>query len=151
MSARLRRLAVIVPIAALAVLLPACGGDDEGGSDGAAQDPADLEGKDWVVTQILDAGGDTVIVDFGINAAFDGSSVSGVVACNSYNGGYEASESTISLGPIATTQALCPPEEQQVADRYLELLGGAASFEIDGRAMWMNDAEGTPVIQFSQG
>jgi hypothetical protein len=33
----------------LAAFLTACGGDD-GGSDGAAQDPADLEGMAWVLT-----------------------------------------------------------------------------------------------------
>jgi heat shock protein HslJ len=150
-SRRIRLFAVLVPIAALAVLLPACGGDDGGGSETAAQDPADLEGKDWVVTQILDASGDTQIVEFGISAAFDGSSITGVVACNSYNAGYEATGNEISFGEIATTMALCPPDEQAVADRYLELLAGAATYAVEGRSMSMSDAQGTPVIQFSQG
>ena len=48
--------ALVVPFVVLAMLLPACGGDDSGGGSGstATQDPANLQGKSWVVTQILD-------------------------------------------------------------------------------------------------
>jgi heat shock protein HslJ len=142
---------VIVPIAALAVLLPACGGDDEGGSETAAQDPADLEGKPWVLTQMLDASGDTQIVDIGVNAEFDGSAISGVSGCNQYNASYEASGSEISFGPIAGTQMACEPEVMAIEGRYLQLLSEIGSFRISGRSMSMNDTAGTPVLQFSQG
>ena len=151
MSRRLRRFAVVLPLAALAVLLPACGGDDEGGSETAAQDPAELEGKSWVLTQMLDANGDTQIVDIGVNAEFDGSSISGTSGCNRYNASYEASGDEISFGQIAGTQMACEPDVMGVEDRYLELLSQIGSFRISGRSMSMNDTEGTPVLQFSQG
>ena len=49
-----------------AAVVTACGSDDEGGSDAAdAQDPADLEGKAWVLSEMLDAEGNTQIVDVG--------------------------------------------------------------------------------------
>jgi heat shock protein HslJ len=150
-SRRLRRLAVVVPLAAMAILLPACGGDDEGGSETAAQDPADLEGKSWVLTQMLDANGDTQIVDIGVNAEFDGSSISGISGCNQYSASYEASGSEISFGQIAGTQMACEPEVMAIEGRYLELLSQIGSYEISGRSMSMNDTAGTPVLQFSQG
>lgn len=145
---RRRALLTVIAFAALSTALVACGGDDD---DGGAQDPATLEGKAWVVTQILDENGDTQIVDIGINASFDGSAVSGVAACNNYNASYEADGGEISIGPIAGTLAACPEDEEGVANRYLQLLEGAATFEVEGRSMSMSDAEGTPTIQFSQG
>jgi heat shock protein HslJ len=141
--------AIVVPFFALVVLLPACGGDDDGGS--TAQDPADLEGKAWVLTQMLDAEGNTVIVDIGVDAEFDGSAVSGTSGCNRYNASYEASGNEISFGEIAGTLMACPEDETAVEDRYRELLSQVATFEIEGRSMSMSDGEGTPVLQFSQG
>jgi len=147
---RRRAIVGVASFALLAVFLTACGGGD-GGSYAAAQDPADLEGKAWVVTQMLDAEGNTQIVDIGVNAEFDGTTINGVSGCNSYNATYEATGDQISFGPIAGTQKICPPDEQDVEDRYLQLLEGAATYGIEGRSMSMNDAEGTPVLQFSQG
>lgn len=138
-----------VALAMFAVLLTACGGDDD--SDGAAADPADLEGKAWVLTQMLDAQGNSEIVDIGVNAEFDGSAISGVSGCNNYNASYEATGDQISFGPIAGTQMACEPDIMAVEARYLELLAGVASYRISGRSMSMNDGEGTPVLQFSQG
>jgi heat shock protein HslJ len=147
---RRRAIVTAASFALLAALVTACGGDD-GGSGSAAQDPADLEGKAWILTELLDAEGNTQIVDIGVNAEFDGSTINGVSGCNSYNATYEATGDQISFGPIAGTKKICPPDEQDVEDRYLQLLEGAATYAIEGRSMSMNDAEGTPVLQFSQG
>jgi len=37
---------------------------------------------------MLDADGNTQIVDIGVNAELDGSTISGVSGCNSYNASY---------------------------------------------------------------
>ena len=144
---RPRHLLVSLPFVVLAALLPACGGDD----DGAAQSPADLEGKAWVLTQFINAAGETDIVDVGVNAEFDGSTISGVSGCNQYNASYEATGNEISFGAIAGTQMACPEPQMSVEARYLELLATVATFEIDGRSMSMADGEGTPILQFGQG
>jgi len=86
-------------------LLTACGGDD-GGSEPGAQNPADLEGDPWVLTQMLDADGNTQIVDVGVIAQFDGSTMSGISGCNDYNATYEATGDQISFGPIAYEEDL---------------------------------------------
>jgi putative lipoprotein len=149
---RLRR-AAILPIAVVAFAFSACGGDDGGSgtNGGGTQDPAALEGESWILTQMLTAGGQTEIVQVGVNADFDGSTISGTAGCNTYNASYEASGGDISFGPIAATKKACPEDEQSTEDRYLQLLAEIGSFEVSGRSMSMNDTDGTPVLQFMQG
>ena len=148
---KLRRFALL-PLVVLAFAFAACGGDDGGsGSDGGTQDPAALEGESWILTQMLTAGGQTEIVQTGVSAEFDGSTISGNSGCNAYHASYEATGSEISFGPIAATKKICPEDEQSTEDRYLQLLAEIGSFEVSGRSMSMNDQDGTPVLQFSQG
>ena len=146
-----RRSAIAVSLVALALVLAACGGDDGSGSDGDTQNPAALEGDAWILTQMLTAGGQTEIVDVGVNASFDGTTISGVSGCNQYNASYEATGAQISFGPIAGTKMACPEPEGSTEARFLQLLEGVVSYEVSGRAMSMNDADGTPVLQFMQG
>jgi heat shock protein HslJ len=148
---KLRRYALL-PLVVLAFAFAACGGDDGGsGSDGGTQDPAELEGESWILTQMLTAGGQTEIVQTGVSAEFDGSTISGNSGCNAYHASYEATGSEISFGPIAATKKICPEDEQSTEDRYLQLLAEIGSFEVSGRSMSMNDTDGTPVLQFMQG
>ena len=147
---RLRRVAIILPLVAFA--FAACGGDDDSGSDGGGtQDPAALEGQSWILTQMLSAGGQTQILDVGVSASFDGTTISGNAGCNNYHASYEASGNEISFGPVAATKKICPEDEQSTEDRYLQLLAEIGSYEVSGRSMSMNDADGTPVLQFMQG
>ena len=148
---KLRRFALL-PLVLLAFAFAACGGDDGGsGSGGGTQDPAALEGESWILTQMLTAGGQTEIVQTGVSAEFDGSTISGNSGCNAYHASYEATGSEISFGPIAATKKICPEDEQSTEDRYLQLLAEIGSFEVSGRSMSMNDTDGTPVLQFMQG
>jgi len=140
----------ILPFVVVVLAFAACGGDEGSGSDGS-QDPAALEGKSWILTQMLTAGGQTQIVDVGVSASFDGTAISGDSGCNSYHASYEASGNEISFGPIAGTQMACPEAESSTEARYLQLLQGVATFETSGRSMSMSDADGTPVLQFMQG
>jgi heat shock protein HslJ len=147
---RLRRVAIILLLVAFA--FAACGGDDDSGSNGGGtQDPAALEGQSWILTQMLTAGGQTQILDVGVSASFDGTTISGNAGCNSYHASYEASGNEISFGPVAGTKMACPEAETSTEARYLQLLEGVATFETSGRSMSMSDADGTPVIQFMQG
>ena len=146
-----RRTAILLPVVVVAFAFAACGGDDGSGSDGGTQDPAALEGESWILTQMLTAGGQTEIVQTGVSAQFDGTTISGNSGCNSYHASYEATGSDISFGPIASTKKICPEDEQSTEDRYLQLLAEIGSFEVSGRSMSMNDQDGTPVLQFMQG
>jgi heat shock protein HslJ len=142
------RASVLVPLLVLAFVLPSCGDDDEGSTE---QNPAALEGVSWILTQMTTVGGQTQIVDVGVSAEFDGSTISGNSGCNQYHASYEAQGSSISFGPIAGTMKLCGESENSTETRYLQLLNDVGSFRISGRSMSMNDQSGTPVLQFSQG
>jgi heat shock protein HslJ len=131
--------------------LPACGGDDDGGSSGSEQDPAALEGASWVLTQMLTASGQTEIVGVGVNAEFDGTAISGNSGCNRYHASYEASDNQITFGPIAGTKMQCGEPASSTETRYLQLLEGVASYEVSGRSMSMSDGDATPVLQFMMG
>ena len=139
---------ILVPVLLLAFVLPACGGDDEGSE---TQNPADLEGVSWILTQMTTVGGQTEIVDVGVDAEFDGSTISGTSGCNRYNAPFEAQGSQISFGEIAGTLKICGEPQDGTETRYLQLLAEVGSFRISGRSMSMNDTSGTPVLQFSQG
>jgi heat shock protein HslJ len=150
---RLPRIAIVLPLVLVSSVFAACG-DDDGGSDtsgGGSQDPTALEGESWILTQMLTAGGQTQIVEVGVSAEFDGSTISGNSGCNSYHASYEASGSDISFGPISGTKKVCPEAEQSTEDRYLQLLAEIGSYEVRGRSMSMNETDGTPVLQFMQG
>ena len=148
---RLRRVAILLPLVLVATAFAACGGDEESSSDPGTQDPTALEGESWILTQMLTAGGQTEVVQTGVSAQFDGSTISGTAGCNTYNASYEADGSEISFGPIAATKKICPEDEQSTEDRYLQLLAEIGTYEVSGRSMSMNDTEGTPVLQFMQG
>jgi heat shock protein HslJ len=148
---RLRRVAIVVPLVLLASAFSACGSDEGSSSDPGTQDPAALEGESWILTQMLTAGGQTEVVQTGVSAQFDGTTVSGTAGCNSYHASYEASGGDISFGPIAATKKICPEDEQSTEDRYLQLLAEIGSYEVSGRSMSMNEKDGTPVLQFMQG
>lgn len=144
-----RKSAITLACVFAALALVACGGEDDQGS--TAQDPADLEGKSWVLTQMLNAAGRTEIVDVGVNAMFDGTTISGTSGCNRYNASYEAKGDEISFGPISGTKKVCPEPAGSTETRYLQLLEEIGTYEISGRSMSMTDASGTPVLQFMQG
>jgi heat shock protein HslJ len=135
----------LLPLLLFAFVLPACG-DDEGST---AQNPADLEGNGWILTQMTSVGGQTQIVDVSVSAEFDGSTISGTSGCNRYNASYQAQGSKISFGPIAGTKKLCGDPEDSTETRYLQLLSDVGSFQISGRSM--SDTSGTPTLQFMQG
>ena len=139
---------VLVPVLLVAFVLPACSSDD-GGSE--TQNPADLEGMIWILTQMTTVGGQTEIVSVGVSAEFDGSKISGTSGCNQYHAPYTAEGSQISFGEIAMTLKLCGDPEDSTETRYLQLLADVGSYRISGRSMSMNDTSGTPVLQFSQG
>jgi len=79
---------------------------------------------------MLTAGGQTEIVDVGVDASFDGTTISGNAGCNSYHASYEVDGSQISFGPIAATNKICPEDEQSTEDRYLQLLAEIGSYEV---------------------
>jgi len=99
---------------------------------------------------MLDADGNTQIVDVGVIAQFDGSTMSGISGCNDYNATYEATGDQISFGPIAYEEDL-PTQRAGRRGSVPPAPRRVARYAVEGRLMSMSDAEGTPVLQFSRG
>ncbi|MCL1922993.1 MAG: META domain-containing protein [Propionibacteriaceae bacterium] len=73
--------------------------------------------------------------------------VSGVSACNNYNGPIEIDQESFSTGLFAQTMMFC--EDVDEAERtYLELLDSVTSWTVDGELIL--SSEGTEVLRFSR-
>jgi heat shock protein HslJ len=142
----------LVALAMFAVLLPACANDDGGGAGATpTQDPAALEGHEWVLDGFRGTDGQDVSPEVSVNATFDGSTISGSSGCNQYNASYEAAGDQISFGPIAGTLMACPEPAASTEQQYLALLDGVATYAVDGSSLTMFDADGTSVLRYTSG
>jgi heat shock protein HslJ len=97
-----------------------------------------LEGSDWVLRRFAydeDAPAAPVVT-----LAFGGGQLRGTAGCNHYFAAIsdkaDGAAGAISLGPIASTQKMCPDPDMAVDDRYLRQLGSVSRFGyMNGRLM----------------
>jgi heat shock protein HslJ len=112
-----------------------------------------LTGTDWIVTGYNNGQGGvvSVVIDTEMTALFDENGlVSGSAGCNNYRASFEADDTTISIGPAASTRKMCAEPEGIMEQEalYLAALEMAATYEIDGSRMDLYDEEGARVVQF---
>jgi heat shock protein HslJ len=101
----------------------------------AVADPAALPGTRWRLVRI-ELMNDTAVIPADpsrYTLAFGaGGALSGQADCNRLRGRWTASGTSMSLGPFATTRAMCPAES--LSDRYARALEAAVTWMIvDGR------------------
>jgi heat shock protein HslJ len=124
---RLRHL-LVVPIAALTIVGPACGNDGAGGDDPAAP----LEGVTW----ILDGGSIDGLVDgvppgTRVDVRFDDGTASGTSGCNHYSGTYEVDGGAVTFGALGGTEMGCSPQSlMELEAAYLGALGEVREFRV---------------------
>ena len=71
-----------------------------------------------------------------ITAIFaDDGVLSGFSGCNQYAGSYKVQNGSLVIGPLATTQKMCPTDTMKVEQAYLAALGTAGQFSIAGQAL----------------
>ena len=110
---------VVLVLLLAASIQAGCGGDDDGG-DGDA--PA-LEGTEWTLVDGVDAPGDsvpTLTLEEGIASGFGG--------CNSFTGGYELDDDSITIGPLAATLMACEDDKSAAEAAYVPALEAADSW-----------------------
>jgi heat shock protein HslJ len=77
-------------------------------------------------------------------------SVSGSAGCNTYNGPFQTTSNSISMGPFATTRMACPPPVMEQETAFLRALERASTFEfVDGR-LEFRDSNGATQAVFQQ-
>jgi heat shock protein HslJ len=94
-------------------------------------DPAALPGSRWRLAQFESGDGTTATpadpsrytLEFGADGA-----LSGQADCNRIQGRWTAAGTSMALGPLAMTRAMCPPGS--LSDRYVRALESAASWRI---------------------
>jgi heat shock protein HslJ len=107
-----------------------------------------LSGKallgDWEVTSYFRPGAITsIIVGTSITASFDGKTMSGNGGCNQYSGPYEADETKIEIGPVASTQRAClEGAVTQQESEYFAALDTVRTFGLDANGLTLFRADG---------
>lgn len=111
-----------------------------------------LEGTRWTLELYLDSQGDLVSVlpDTEVTAQFEAGEIGGSAGCNRYFGSYEVDGDKLSIGPLASTEMYCHPDEvmdQEMA--YLAALGSAASYKTEDDRLEIADSPGQTVLVFA--
>lgn len=126
---RIHRIAL--GVAAIAVLLAACGGGASSGS---------LENSAWTLTGVDDRQVPPGVLATAIFTT-DGQ-VGGTTGCNSYSGPYETKGGGISMGPLKQTLAGCTnPEAQALEGAFLILLETADSYAVEDSKLELTDGD----------
>jgi heat shock protein HslJ len=87
--------------------------------------------------------------DITVTARFEAGMLTGESGCNNYNTTFEASDSSMTIGPnIASTQRACPPPQTAVEGAYLDRLPRAASYTIEGSTLTLADAAGETLLEY---
>ncbi|MFM7427354.1 MAG: META domain-containing protein [Elainella sp.] len=78
--------------------------------------------------------------------------VGGSGGCNRFRGGYETTNQSLSIGPLASTFKACEQSIMTQEMRYLQALQGAQSYEISDKGLTISyqTDEGAGVLRFVQ-
>ncbi|ACK67728.1 protein of unknown function DUF306 Meta and HslJ [Rippkaea orientalis PCC 8801] len=89
-----------------------------------------LDGTQW---QLVDWNESLTLGDKPITLAFDEKAISGSTGCNRYNAGYQMTEDTLILSPIASTRMACPEPLMNQESVFLKVLEGAKLYVINNQ------------------
>ena len=124
MLSRMKRLLVLV---VLGSVLSACGGL----GDASATPTGGLEGTSWTLVEI---DGREPAADSVPTLAFDETgNVSGSAGCNTFMGTPTIEGSSISMGPLGTTQMACAGAAGVLETAFLAAMSEVQSFAIDSQ------------------
>ena len=115
--------------------------------------PLSLTGTYWQVTGYNNGKGGftSLLAGTQVSAVFgEDGSLSGSAGCNTYNATYQLDGDKITIGPAATTRMFCgePAGVMEQETAYLQALGKAASYQIQGDVLTLLDGEGTRLVEY---
>lgn len=94
-----------------------------------------LDGTSWTLLGFRDGDlFDAVPDGIDISVSFDGDRLNGSAGCNNYMGTFSADGDALTLGALASTRMMCPPEIMEQEDRFLALMSSVetAAITFDG-------------------
>lgn len=74
--------------------------------------------------------------------------ITGSGGCNYYAGSYEVNDDQMSIGPVATTGAICPVGSEQ-EQNYLTALGSAETFRLFGQGLSITYDDGRGILIYT--
>lgn len=83
-----------------------------------------------------------------ITATFEGGVMAGSAGCNQYSGAYQVEGNVLALGPMGATKMAClePEGLMEQESRYLQALSGITAYQIYGRQLWLEAADGLSLV-----
>ncbi len=108
-----------------------------------------LDGK-WLAEDI-NGGGVIDRLQTTLEVSADGA-VSGSGGCNRFAGQAKISSESISFGPLAATEMMCPPATMDQEHKFFAALGKVAGWRIDQmrQKLVLTDAGGKPIVVFAR-
>lgn len=134
----------LVALLAAAVLLVACGDDDESvdaGDGGAALAPA------YVSVEVTEAGQPRPLVTgTAISLRFDAGRIGASLGCNQLGGPYELDGDRLLVEDLSMTEMGCDPDRHAQDEWFAGLLQSAPTLVVDGDTMTLTSGE--TVVRF---
>lgn len=104
------------------------------------QSSVTLPGSAWEVTSFA---GQTPLADHPITFEFDTEgNIAGDASCNRFGGTCAIEGNTIKVGPLRSTRRACEPEIMAQEQKFLALLGAAATWVMDGEELVLTALDG---------
>lgn len=89
---------------------------------------ADLAGVEWLLTHF--GSNEVAPAEPEVTLVFETDLLAGSSGCNRFTGSASEGEMSgdMTIGPVATTRKMCPPEIQEIEDRFLNLFSGVNKY-----------------------
>ena len=116
--------------------------------------PVTLTGTTWSATGINNGkeAVTSLVAGTMVTAQFsEDGTLSGNAGCNTYNGTYEVSGDSLTIGPLATTKKACEPDVNEQEANYLEALGRVTTYTIRGDQLELRDDGGALQAGYTAG
>ena len=99
--------------------------------------PSTNAGIEDLLWSLKSLGGQSLVPESTITMDLTDGSTSGTAGCNTYNGPYELSGTSISIGPLATTRKACEQPIMDQENQYLTELQQVEAFSIQSDGLQM--------------
>jgi len=132
-----RLILLVLPFALLAA---SCGSDGGDMPTDHAWQLTEITGPDGAMTGLATGTAPTLV--------FDGDTAAGNASCNQYSGSFELDGSSLTFGPLISTQMFCgDPGVMDQETAYLAALQSVDSWAIDGETLTLS-SNGAPVLMY---
>lgn len=127
-------------LAASALVLAACGSDDDGSPSGSAPTADDLAGTAFESTDVT---GYDLVADTTVTLGFETDALGANAGCNTMSGGYTITDGTLDVSTMAATMMACD-DALMAQDTWLsEFLTSGPDITLDGDTLTLSGGETT--------